>query len=150
MIMHDKIQQEIAAVMKARDTVRLNTLRGLLAAFTNELVAKRRKPTEKLADDEAVAVIMRSIKQHKDSIEQFEKGGRQDLVDEEKKELAILEEYAPKMMSKDEILPIAQKKKNELGITDPSKIGMLMGAIAKELKGKADGKDIKDIVDSLF
>src|SRR3989338_968340 len=79
--------------MLAKETVRLTVTRGLLAAFVNELVAKLRKPTEELKDDEALAVIKRAVKQHKDSIEQFAKGGRQDLVKEEKAELKILEIY---------------------------------------------------------
>lgn len=148
--MHDKIQSEIMTAMKAKDSVRLTTLRGILAAFTNELVAKGRKPTEKLSDDEAIAVIARSAKQHKDSIDQFRAGGREDLVATEEAELKIIEEFLPEMMSKDEIRPIAEAKIAELGVADKSGVGKLMGALSKELKGKADGKDIKEVVDSLL
>ena len=73
--------------MKARDTVRTDTLRGLLAAFTNELVSKGIKPTEKISDDDALTVIRRAVKQRRDSIEQFRKGNREDLAQKEEMEL---------------------------------------------------------------
>ena len=134
----------------AKDTVRLETMRGMSAAFTNELVAKGKKPNEMLADEEALAVISRLAKQRKDSIEQFRKGSREDLVKEEEAQLAILETYLPKLMDKSEVEKIAKLKKEELGITDATKKGMLMSALMKDLKGKADGSVVKEVVDSLF
>ena len=98
----------------------------------------------------ALAVIRRGVKQRKDAIEQFTKGGRPELADNEKTECAILETYLPQMMSRDEIRTIAETKKAELNITDKSKVGQLTGAIMKELKGKADGADVKAVVDELF
>ncbi len=134
----------------AKDSVRLETLRGMSAAFTNELVAKGRKPQEMLSDEEALAVITRLAKQRKDSIEQFKKGNRDDLVKEESAQLSILETYLPKLMDKSEVEKIAKAKKEELSITDPSKKGMLMSALMKDLKGKADGMVVKEAVDALF
>lgn len=134
----------------AKDTVRLETYRGMLAAFTNELVAKNRKPSEMLTDEEAIAVITRLSKQRKDSIEQYTKGNRDDLVKEEQAQLAILETYLPKLMDKSEVEKIAKIKKDELDITDAAKKGMLMSALMKDLKGKADGMTVKEVVDSLF
>jgi uncharacterized protein YqeY len=103
-----------------------------------------------LSDEEAIAVITRSAKQRKDSIEQFGKGGRQDLVEAETAQLKILEEYLPKLMEKGEIEKVAKSKKEELGITDATKKGMLMSALMKDLKGQADGSMVKEVVDSLF
>ena len=80
----------------------------------------------------------------------FQKGNREDLVKEEQAQLAILETYLPKMMEKEEVKKIAEKKKEELSITDPTKKGMLMSALMKDLKGKADGMTVKEAVDSLF
>ena len=134
----------------AKDSVKLETYRGMLAAFTNELVAKNRKPSEILADEEAIVVITRLSKQRKDSIEQYTKGNRDDLVKEEQAQLVILETYLPKMMDKSEVEKIAQAKKEELGIADATKKGMLMSALMKDLKGKADGMTVKEVVDSLF
>ena len=136
--------------MIAKDSVRLETYRGMLAAFTNELVSKNRKPSEMLSDDEALGVIARLVKQRKDSIEQYTKGNRADLVKEESAQLAILETYLPKMMERGDVEKIVKNKKEELGITDGTREGMLMSVVMKELKGKVDGTLVKEIVDSLF
>jgi uncharacterized protein len=150
MSLNQKIKDEVKEAMLARDTVRLNTLRGLLAAFTNEVVAKKRKPSEELTDDEAMDVIRRSVKQRKDSIEQFTTGGRMDLVKSEQAELDILLAYLPQMMSRDEIKKVVMTKKTELGVNDKTGAGKLMGAVMKELKGKADGEDVKAVTEELL
>lgn len=149
-MLHDAVKNKIKEAMLNKNEVLLRTLRGMLAAFTNELVAKGKKPNDTLGDDEALAVIARLAKQRKDSIEQFKKGGREDLVKEESAELAILETYLPKLMDKSEVEKLAKSKKEELGITDPNKKGMLMSALMKDLKGRADGAVVKEAVDSLF
>ena len=136
--------------MKSGDKVRLEVMRGLITAFMNELVATGRTPQDMLTDDQALAVIARTAKQRKDSIDQFTKGGRMDLVAEDSLQLTILEEYLPKMMERSEVEAIAKAKQSELSITDPSKKGMLMSAIMKDLKGKADGVVVKEVVDALF
>ena len=136
--------------MMAKDSVSLETYRGMSAAFTNELVSKGKKPTDVLTDEEALAVITRMSKQRKDSIDQFNKGNRQDLVEAEEAQLKILETYLPKLMDKSEVETLAKAKKEELGITDGTKKGMLMSALMKDLKGKADGNVVKEAVDSLF
>ena len=148
--MHDKIQNEIPNAMRAKDSVRLTTLRGVLAAFTNEAVALKRTPKDKLSDAEAITVIRRLVKQRKDSIEQFEKGDRKDLADNEKAELAVLEEFLPAQMSEEKVREIVLSKKEEMGITDKSKMGQLMGAVIKEAKGEADGALVKKIVEEIL
>ncbi len=148
--MHQQIKDHIKEAMLAKDSVRLNTLRGILAAFTNETMAKKRKPDEMLSDDEALEVIRRAVKQRKDSISQFRAGGREDLAVDEEAELAILQTYLPTMMSRDEIKVVAEQKKSEMGVTDKSKMGMFMGAVMKELKGRADGDDVKAVVEELL
>ena len=134
----------------SKDSVRLSVLRGLMASFTNELVATKRKPQEELPDEEVIAVIRRSVKQRKDSIDQFRKGGREDLAAAEESELKILETFLPRMMSKEEVKKKAIEVKERLGIADKSKIGQLIGATMKELKGMADGADVKEVMESLF
>ncbi|QQR76620.1 GatB/YqeY domain-containing protein [Candidatus Nomurabacteria bacterium] len=148
--LQQKIKESIKEAMLAKEAVRLEVLRGISAAMTNELVSKGRTPQDALTDEEVIAVITRLAKQRKDSIEQFKNGGREDLVKEEEAQLAILEVYLPKMMEKSEIENIARAKKESLGITDATKKGMLMSELMKELKGKADGGDVKNVVDSLF
>ena len=142
------MSNQIKDAMKAKDAVRLSVVRGLVAAFTNELVAKGRKPTEQLTDEEALAVIRRGVKQRKDSIEQFTKGGRNDLAEAEAAELKLLEAFLPAQMNRDDILKVVEAKKKELGVTDKSKAGQLMSAVMKELKGKADGAEVKAVVES--
>ncbi|MFA6273816.1 MAG: GatB/YqeY domain-containing protein [Candidatus Paceibacterota bacterium] len=149
-MIHEQIKNSIKEAMLAKDNVRLETYRAMLSGFTNELVSKNRKPNEMLNDEEAITVITRLSKQRKDSIEQFKKGNREDLVKVEESQLAVLEKYLPKMMDKSEVEKIAQAKKEELGISDATKKGMLMSAIMKDLKGKADGSVVKEVVDSLF
>ncbi len=149
-MLQKQIKEGIKIAMLAKDAVRLTVLRGLLTAFTNELVATKRKPQDELLDAEVIAVIRRAVKQRKDSIDQFKKGGREDLALEEEAELKILETYLPKMMSKDEVRKKVEEMKTKLGISDKSKIGQLIGATIKELGGLADGADVKEAVESLF
>lgn len=150
MSLQKQIRDSIKEAMLAKDSVRLTVLRGLTTAFTNELVAKGKTPQDELADEDAIAVIRRNVKQRRDAIEQFNAGGRADLAEEETAELTILETYLPKLMSKDEIRLIAEAKKTEMGITDKTKIGMFMGVVMKDLKGRADGNDVKEVIESLF
>jgi len=150
MSLQKDIRKEMQESMKERNALKTSVLRGVLSAFVNELVIQKRKPDEELSDGDAVTVIKRLTKQRNESIEQFEAGGRDDLVSKEKDELIILEKYLPETMGKDEIKKIAQEKKAELNITDKAKAGILIGALMKDLSGKADGKDVKEVVESLF
>ena len=149
-MLQTKIREEMKAAMIAKDSIKLSVVRGVLSAFTNELVTLGRTPQDTLSDEEALKVIVRIAKQRKDSIEQFRVGGREDLVEKEEEELAHLLPYLPTMMSQADIKPIAEKIKDELGITDKTKSGQLMSAIMKELKGKADGNDVKAVVEGLL
>ncbi|MEI6580593.1 MAG: GatB/YqeY domain-containing protein [bacterium] len=149
-MLHEQIKGKIKEAMMAKDQTALDTYRGMVSAFTNELVAKGKKPNEMLSDEEAISVITRLAKQRKDSIEQFKKGNRMDLVKEEEAQLIILEKYLPKMMDLEEVGKIAKAKKEELGINDPKEKGKLMSALMKDLKGKADGNTVKEAVDVLF
>lgn len=150
MTIYDKIKEELKGAMKAKDAAKLETLRGLLAAFTNELVASGKTPQSPVTDDLAMKVLNRSAKQRKDSMEQFEKGGRPELAEKEAAELAYIETYLPELMGEEEIRKIVAAKKAELGVDDKSKMGILMGAIMKELAGKADGGDVKKAVEESF
>ena len=148
--MKDKIREDLKDAMRAKDQMRVDTLRGALAAFTNELVAKGRKPTDELTEQEILAVLKRLAKQRKDSAEQFTNGGRPELAEKEIAELALLEAYLPASASREDIEKVARAKKEELGITDAAGSGKLMGAIIKEFGGNADGAVVKEVVASLF
>jgi hypothetical protein len=150
MELHAQIKEQLKEAMKAHDEAKLRTVRSMLTAFTNELVATGKKPQDMLDDAGVLTVIKRLAKQRKESIVQFDAAGRSELSAVEKEELAILESYLPTLMSQDAIRPLAEAKKAEMGITDKSKMGMLVGALMKDLSGKADGADVKAVVESLF
>lgn len=150
MSLHEQIKGEMKTAMLAKDTIKLSVVRNIVSAVTNELVATGKTPQEILDDTGVLKVIKRLAGQRKDSIEQFEKGGRPELAESERVELVILEKYLPAQMSREEIKKVATAKKESLGVTDKTKAGQLTGAIMKELAGKADGNDVKAVVDELF
>ena len=149
-MLHQQLKDEIKKSMLARDTERLTAVRNTLAAFTNELVAKKQKPDEMLSDDDALTVLKRLAKQRKESIEQFKVGNRPEMATAEEKELTFIESFLPIQMSREEIQKITTQKMSELGIADKSKIGLLMSVIMKETKGQADGNLVKEIITSLL
>jgi len=149
--MKEQIREAMKAAMRAKESERVTTLRGLLAGFTNELVAQKRPPSEELSEADMIKVIKRAAKQRRDSIEQFEAGNRQDLADKEKRELKILEAHLPETATKEAIAKVVTEKIGEMGAAgDMSKMGMLMGAVIKEFKGTADGADVKAVVSELL
>ncbi|MBY0309906.1 GatB/YqeY domain-containing protein [Patescibacteria group bacterium] len=150
MTLHETLRETLKEAMKAKDEVRLRTVRSMLTAMTNELVATGKKPQDMIEDAGFLAVVKRLAKQRKESIVQFDAAGRADLSEPEKAELMILEAYLPTLMTQEAIRPIAEAKKAELGVSDKSGVGKLIGAVNRELAGKADGGDIKTVVESLF
>ncbi len=154
-MIHKNIKEQIKDALRAKDTIRLDTLRGLNALFMNEMLSSATgvTATEFISDDKALALIKRSVKQRKDSIEQFTKGGREDLVSKEQAELKILESYMPTMMGREEIKLVARTRIAALkasGTVDPKASGKIVGMIMKELAGKADGMDVKGVVEELL
>ena len=149
MSLQTTIKDGIKDAMKNKDMARLTTLRGLSSAFMNEAVNLNLGPQGELSDDQVIAVLMREAKRRKDSIAQYNEAGRDDLAGDERAELSVIEEFLPKMMSQEEIRPLAEAKIAEMG-ADKSKAGMVTGALMKDLKGKADGNDVKAVVDSLL
>lgn len=146
--MQEQIKAAIKPAMIAKDTVRLGTLRMLLAAFTNELVTQGHPPTDPLSDADCMKVIKRLAKQRKDSIEQFVTGGREDLAEDEKAELAIIEELLPAQMTEEEIETRVKAKLAESPL-DPTKKGQFVGTMMKELGDTADGAVVKAVIDRL-
>ena len=150
MSLQKQIKDNIKAAMIARDSVKLVTLRGIANTFNLELEAQKRALTDELSDEDVIRLLQRLVKQRKDAIDQFTKGARPDLVANETAELNIIEAYLPAMMSKDDIRKIAEAKKTELGVTDKTGVGKVMAALMKDLRGKANGTDVKEVVESLF
>lgn len=150
MTIHEGIKASIPEAMKARDAVRLSTLRSVVTAMVSEVVAKKRKPDELLTDEEALVVLKRCANQRKDSIEQYIKGNRPELAEPEKLELAIIETYLPEQLSREEIEAAVKAKMLEMNVATKAEAGKFTGAVMQELKGQADGALVKEIIDSLL
>ncbi len=147
MSLHTQLKENIKSAMLAKEAIKLEVLRSITTACMNELVSKGRKPNEELTDEETLAVITRLGKQRKDSIQQFTDAGRIDLANEEEAQYAYIEEYLPKLMSEAEVRAYIDTKKAE-GL-DTTQKGLVMKTLMQELKGKADGQLVKQIIDSL-
>jgi len=136
------IHKDIAVAMKAGDKDRLSTVRMLMSAIKYKEVDAKRE----LNDEETIAVISTLVKQRQDSIEQFTKGGREDLVEKETKELSVLRTYLPPQLTEAEVRDIVKKAVVETGATGQKDMGKLMKIVMPQVKGKADGKLVNDIV----
>jgi len=150
MTIAEQIKADMKTAMKARESDKVTTMRSLMAAFMNEMVANGGTPQSEVTDDVATTIIKRAVKQRKDALQQFTDAGRDDLATVEQTELAILEAYLPEMMSEEDITKIAVAKKEELGIDDKAKMGVLVGAVMKDCAENADGQVVKQVVNSLF
>jgi uncharacterized protein len=139
----ETVNADIAAAMKAKDSARLSALRMLKAAIMNKGVEKGRD----LEDAEVLQVVSSLVKQRRDSIDQFSKAGRTDLVDKESAEVAVLETYLPPAATPEEIDAAVAAAIAETGATTPKDMGKVMKAVMPKLAGKnADGRTINDVV----
>lgn len=136
MKLFDKIQSDMYQAMKAKDTVKSKTLRVVFAKLKDQKIAKR----EELTEVDELKVLQSLAKQHKESITMFRNGGRDDLVEQETKELQIIEQYLPKMMTDEQIRNIVKSAVEETGAQALSDIGKVMPIIMKKGAGKIDGK----------
>lgn len=150
MTLFTTIAESIKDAMRAKDSARLEVLRGIKTAFTNELVATRRTPQDTLTDEEALSVITRLSKQRKDSIAQFTAGGRTDLAEKEAFELTILEGYLPTLMTREEIVAFVTKKLKSMPKESLTNTGIVIGSLMRDLKGKADGAIVKEVVNEIL
>ncbi len=149
-LIQETVREQLKNAMREKDQTALDTYRGVISAFTNELVATGKTPQDVLPDADALKVIARLVKQRKDSIAQFTNAGRADLVAGEQAQLYLLEQFLPEQLSEEKIRAIAIAKQTELGQIDKTKIGVLVGAVMKEVGGQADGATVKKVVESLF
>jgi uncharacterized protein len=143
-MLRDSIANDMRDAMKARDPARVATLRLLMAAITNVEKEKIRQ----LDDDEVLEVIAREAKRRRESIEAFEKGGRQDLVDKEAAELKVLETYLPDRLSDEELAKLVDQAIAETGASTPKQMGEVMKALMPKLRGRADGAQVSGLVKS--
>ena len=141
MILQERVDADLKEAMRAKDATKLGVLRMLKSALKYAAIAKSDSEAE-LSDAEAVRVIRKQAKQRQDSIESFEKGGRAELAEKEKKELAILNGYLPQPMSVDEISKVVRETIAEAGATSRAQMGAVMKALQAKVAGRADGKDL--------
>lgn len=144
-MLKQKINEDLKSAMKSGDSFKRDVLRFLDSAVKNIEIEKKKRETG-LDDAEILEVIARLAKQRKDSIEQYEKGGRADLVEKEKKELEILMQYMPQQLSEDELRVIVKETISAVGATSASDVGKVMGVVMGKVKGKTDGNAVKKIV----
>lgn len=150
MTVQEQIKEQMKNAMRARESGKVMTFRGLMSAFTNEVVSSGKSPDTPITDEQALVVLTREAKRRKDSIAQYTDAGRPELAEDEQAELALIESFLPELMSREEVTKIVTDKKEAMGITDPSEKGKFIGALMGELKGKADGAMVKSVVDELF
>lgn len=146
MTIQEQIISDIKEAMKAREQDKLRVLRSLKAKLMEKEISERKDGEAKLTDEQAVEVLMKAAKQRKESIDQFEEGGRADLAENEKKELDIIEAYLPEMMDEDEVRKVVKEKIDALGASGMQDMGKVMGPLMGQLKGKADGSMVSQIV----
>lgn len=146
MSLKDRIGDEIKAAMKAREKVRLETVRSIKKAILEKEISVRPTGQEELNETQEIELLTQLAKQRRDSIAQYTEAGRTDLAEREAQELAILEEYLPAQMSEAEIAAAVEAMITKVGATSPQDMGKVMGPIMQELKGRADGKQIQEIV----
>ncbi|UCG62565.1 MAG: GatB/YqeY domain-containing protein [Candidatus Zixiibacteriota bacterium] len=136
-----RIDEDIKKALKAGEKEALTALRGLKSDIKYKQIDKG----EELTDDDVIAVLNSARKKRRDSIEQFEKGGRDDLVQKERFGLALIEKYLPEQISEEKLVEIIKKAIDDTGADSPAKIGLVMKAVMPQVKGQADGKVINQI-----
>ena len=138
-----QVVTDLKAAMKAKDKVRKSTITLIRAAILQE---EKDKQIDNLEDSDIEAIISKQYKQRKDSLKEFEKAGRDDLIEQTKAEMAIIEDYLPKQLSQEEIGAIVEDTIQEIGAESMKDMGKVMKAIMPKVKGKADGKVVNQIV----
>jgi uncharacterized protein YqeY len=142
----ERLTSDLRQAMRSGDTIRRNVIRLTMSAIRNAEIAKRGD----LEEPDVIGVIAKEARQRQESIDAFKQGNRQDLVAQEEAELAILQDYLPQQAGRDEIVAAAQQIIAEVGAEGPRDKGKVMPRLIAQFKGKADGREINDIVTELL
>ncbi|MBL1209709.1 GatB/YqeY domain-containing protein [Geminocystis sp. GBBB08] len=148
MSLKEQIGEDIKSAMKAKDKIRLETVRSIKKVLLEKEVELRGKGKNSLTPEDEIEILVQQAKQRRDSIQQYLQANRADLADKEKLELEIIETYLPAQISDTELEEIISNIITQVGATTPKDLGKVMGVAMKELKGKADGKKIQELVKS--
>jgi len=143
----EQLRSDLRDAMRAKDAPRRNTSSMVEAAIKNAEIEKR--GTE-LAESDILAILQRQVKQRRESIEQFERGGREDLADNERVEIAIIEQYLPRQLTRSEVEVRARAVIEQVGASGPGDRGKVMGLLMRELRGEADGSLVNAVVGALL
>lgn len=146
MSLKDKLMEDLKQALREGDERRKSAIRLAMAAIRNAEIEKRRE----LDDGELLQIIAKEVKQRRDSIAEFTKAGRQDLIDQEKAELEVLLAYLPRQMTREEIEEAARRVIQEVGATGLSQMGKVMGRLMPQVKGRADGRLVSEVVRALL
>jgi uncharacterized protein YqeY len=146
MTLQERLTADLKEALKRRDNTRRSVIRMVLAGIRNAEIAKGAP----LDDASVIDILARDVKQHRESIGEFSKGNRQDLVAKEEAELAVLFEYLPEQMSREEIVTVARQVMEQVGAKGPGDKGKVMSRLMPELKGRADGREVSDMVYELL
>ncbi|MBR8828050.1 MAG: GatB/YqeY domain-containing protein [Gomphosphaeria aponina SAG 52.96 = DSM 107014] len=146
----EQVTEDIKSAMKAKDKIRLETIRSIKKAILEKEVAVRPSGQESLTEEQEIELLVQQAKQRRDSIQQYGDAGRDDLADKEAAELAIIETYLPKQLDDEELSAILTQIIAEVGATSTKDMGKVMGPAMKQLKGKADGKKIQELVKNIL
>lgn len=147
MSLNETLTEHMKEAMKTKDKVRLSVIRMIRAALQNEAINKGVKT---LSEVDELSVLAREVKQHNDSLEQFKKAGRDDLVKQVEKELEILKAYMPEPLSDEELEDLIKQAIEQTGATDKKDFGKVMGVVMPQVKGKADGARVQKLVQKLL
>ncbi len=145
--LREQLRSDLRDAMRAKDAPRRNTIRMLEAAIKNAEIEKR---GAELAEADILAILQRQVKQRNESIEQFLRGGREDLAATERAEIEIIEAYLPRQLSREEVTARAQAVIEQAGATGPGDRGKVMGMLMRELRGEADGSVVNEVVGELL
>lgn len=149
-MLKDRLNDDLKAAMRARDAVRLRTIRALRAALLEKEIEKREGGVASLSEEDELAVVQKQAKQRRDAIEQYEQANRIDLRDKEAEELAIIEDYLPRQLSDEEIRAAVGEVIDATGASSKADMGRVMGSAMQKLRGKAEGRRVQQIVMELL
>jgi uncharacterized protein YqeY len=142
-MLEEKIREALKQALKEGQKLKVSVFRMLISEINNKKIADRVK---ELDDEKVITLIQKMVRQHKESIEKFKQGNREDLVSKETEELAVLEEYLPEQISEDELAQIVSESIKKAGATSPKDMGAVMGQVMARVKGRADGKVVGKMV----
>jgi uncharacterized protein len=146
----DRLASDLKDAMRARDDVRLRSIRSLRAALMEKEIAERQGGMASLTEEQEVAVVQKQAKQRRDAIEQYRAAGREDLVKREQDELDVIEKYLPQQLDEDEVRKVLHQVIAATGAASPRDMGKVMGEAIRLLRGRADGRVVQQIAQSIL